>query len=434
MSTKLEYLKLVTQDGGPFLSKRWYITAFSIPVNPPTNPDISLYSNLSVVPMPDGYHFVKEVDGVKVLEAITDAKNIQLPLFEFQSTIDIDESWVYSLPKTQTKIGNLCIHMLAIHPVIGDRLGFLNGPLTVKQIENRLASKLKSDSEATDSDISVSQLVKCLDRLTFLESLANIINIAASVKAITPPTGIKEAKKKLLEEYAAFMGDPIKVVELEGKLEAIDKAYLEGDKPSRNIFNKKSRTARKKMYLMVGETLGFDKNNPVITKSLSEGIDTSESGFTGHMDDTRTGSFFRGSSTQKSGVIYKLLQRAMSTIVISDEPCDTDRGYKRSIGETNYSKLISRYVKKGNDWVLISNAEQAKEMIGKIVEIRSTMYCTSEGNSVCYKCLGEIYKGTPTAMTNIVSELSGVLMATFLKRTHGVVLETETIQIADLVT
>lgn len=434
MSTKLEYLKLVTQDGKPFLSKRWYISAFSIPVNPPINPDISLHTNLSIIPMPDGYHFVKEVDGVKVLEAITDAKNIQLPLFEFQLTIDVDDSWAHSLPKTQTKVGNLCIHMLAIHPILGGKLGFLNGTLTVKQIEKKLASKLKSDSEATDSDISVSQMLKCLDRLTFLESLANIINVASSVKAITPPTGIKEAKRKLLEEYASFMDDPIKVVELESKLEAIDKAYLEGDKPAKNIFNKKSRTARKKMYLMVGETLGFDKNNPVVTKSLSEGIDTSESGFIGHMDDTRTGSFFRGSSTAKSGYIYKILQRAMSNIVISDKPCGATRGYKRSIGETNYINLINRYVKKGNDWVLIQNADQAKELIGKIVEIRSTMYCLSEGDSVCYKCLGEIYKGTPTAMTNIVSELSGVLMATFLKRTHGIVIEAETIDMVDLVT
>ena len=177
-----------------------------------------------------------------------------------------------------------------------------------------------------------------------------------------------------------------------------------------------------------------DGENKVVVSPLTEGLSTSPEDFPKYMNDLRLGSFARGSSTALSGYSYKILQRSLTGLTILDKPCDTTRGYKRIIDSKSYKKLVSRYIKSGTKWILIDSLESAKQYVGKEVEIRSTMYCTSPGNTVCYACMSEAYKTFPNGITNIAANISSTLMNQFLKLIHGKITETVNIDMEDLVT
>lgn len=431
MLSKLEYLKLAI-NSKVIENKSWYLSCFAIPILKDEtnweNKDIA-----DIVTKPDGLYFI---NSEKNLDKISDYKKDQ-PLFSFQDIIEVDPSWgPFIKSKINTKIGNLLINALIIYPSFKNKIEYINEPIKMSNIEKMLAQKVVSDKDAKENDITVSEMITAMDRFSFLTNLAPIINIAATPKGITPPPNIDKIKKELLKEYEGKLHDTVKLVELENKLSAIDKEYLKDDIAAKNIFNNKSRTARKKMFLIYGDTNDFEKSTTArpISQSLLEGLSTSEEDFPKYMNDLRIGSYSRGTSTQLGGYTYKILQRSLSSLTISSIPCNTKRGIKRLINDSNASKLVNRYILESGKWVLIETQEQTKKYIGKIVEIRSSMYCTSEKNTVCYKCMSEVYKDSPTGVTNIASELSSVLLTMFLKLMHGTLLESTTISMDDLVT
>jgi hypothetical protein len=253
---------------------------------------------------------------------------------------------------------------------------------------------------------------------------------------ITKPTGIEEVKKKLFEEYKDKLHDPVKVVELEEKLEAYDKEYLKDDPAAPKLLNKKSKTARKKSYLMFGNTMDFieEKDQKPILTSLNEGLPTNEEEYAKLNNDSRIGSWYRGSGTAMGGYSAKILAKTLGSMQILKTPCNTTKGIIRSITDNNYKIIINRYIKENNKWVLVISETKAKSFIGKEVEIRSLMYCKSPGNTVCYACMSEHYKEiSEQAIYTLAFNLSAVLLTMQLKLMHGTVTEKCEIKMQDLV-
>ena len=62
------------------------------------------------------------------------------------------------------------------------------------------------------------------------------------------------------------------------------------------------------------------------------------------------------------------------------------------------------------------------------------MYCQSKNNTICYKCLGENYKGVKNAINNIAATFSGELLRLFLKRMHTSGFSLVTVETQDLIT
>jgi len=430
---RLEYLKNVINTT-VIEDKNWYLLAFGIPILKES--DSSNIHELTLFTQPDGLYTVLFNKGERTEVKLTGYKSGE-PLFNFQEIIDVDSSWLKSIKgKLKTKIGNLIINALVLYPSFKDKFPYINEPITIPKIEKELANLVVSDQEAKPTDISVSEMVKAFDRFTFLTNLSILINIAATKKTITAPPGIEKIKKELLKEYEGKLDDPVKLVELEQKLTKIDNDYLKDDIAANKIFNKKSKTARQKMFLIYGNTMDFIKKSGtnVIIPSLSEGLSTKENDFYKYINDLRIGSYSRGSSTQLGGYTYKVLQRSLSGLSVSQVPCDTKIGLRRLITKNNASKISNRYIKINNNWKLVENTKEAEKYIGKIVEIRSTMYCTSPGNTVCYKCLNEAFKHFPDGVTNIASELSSTLLSLFMKLMHGNVTENAELEINDLAT
>ena len=436
MSTKLEYLKKCIVSGNIIGNKSWYIMCFAIPHLKNENYDINTKERYSIVTKLDGLYYLDfdkdhKLAPIKIVDYITNK-----PLFSFQDKIVVDKTWLPTITsEIETKIGILIVNALILYPSLKNKVSYINTPIKVSDIESLLVNKVKNNDVATEKDITVPEMIDCIDRLNFLSNLATIISVAATPKTITAPPGINKKKEELLKKYEGQLNDPVKVVELEKELTTIDNEYLADDPAAKNIFNNKSKTARKKLFLMYGETADFisTKGNNVITNSLSEGISITPEDFPKYMNDLRSGSFDRGASTALAGYSYKILQRSLSGVKILNTKCDTTRGIKRVITDKNFKKIINRYIKK-NDWILVDDIDTAKSYIGKEVEIRSIMYCRSPGNTICYACMSESYKDSPTASTTLAANISSVLLNTFLKKMHSSGLDTGKIDLNDLIT
>lgn len=429
MATKLEYLKLAIRYN-VIEDLNWYYYCFAIPVlklEEVTNKKIAkVFTKL------DGLYFINEnIEEEKIIDYEPNK-----PLYKFSDVIEVDSSYSpYITSKFETKIGNLIFNTLILFPSFKNKLPYINEPIKISKLETIIANKVKNNEEATEKDITISELVTFIDKLGFLTNLANIVNIAATYKTITPPENIKEKKKELLEKYKDQLHNPVKVIELENELDKIDKEYLADDPAAKNIFNRKSKIARKKMFLMFGNPLTFDENSSgkAILTSLSDGLNTKEDIYPDYMNDLRVGSFSRGSKTALGGYVYKILQRSISPIKIVNSDCGTKKGLKRKINDKNASKLINRYIMENKNWKLIETIDEAKKYIGKEVEIRSSMYCQEKENKICYKCVSENYKNLPDGATIILSDLSAIILSLFMKLIHGLIIENAEIDIEDLV-
>jgi len=437
MATKLEYLKKSITTANVISNKSWYVSTIGIPLTSTQDKWNNNSTPLTIVVKPKGMFYTDLAeDGSVTLIPISDYKK-DTPLFTFQDLIEVDSSWLPSIKsKITTKLGNLILNALVIYPSLKTKLDYINTPISVKLLEGILASRVKNEDEAKPGDILVPEMIECIDRLYFVTNLADIVNIASTPKVITPPPGIDKLKKDLLKEYEGQLDDPVKLVEMSKKLTDADDAYLADDPSATKIFSKKQKNARKKLYLIFGEALAFEpstKTNAVMP-SLSEGISSDPDDFVKYMNDLRMGSYARGASTQLAGYAYKILQRSLSNLTINRTPCNTKVGIKRVIFKSTASKLINRYVKEQGKWILIESIDQANKYIDKVVEMRSAAYCTTEGNSICYQCLSEVYKESPSGVTNMAAELSSVLLNAFLKLTHGKEIEAMQIDVADLTT
>lgn len=436
MTTKLEYLKKCIQQGQVIGNKDWYIRSFAILILKDEVYDPEDKEQYDLITKNDGLYYLDYNEDNKLTPIkILDYKPKE-PLFAFQDIITVDPTWLPTIKtKQETKIGVLIINALVLYPSLGKKVDYLNKKISFKDIETILLNKLRNKEDATDKDILVPEMVDCIDRLSFLTNLASIINIGATRKAITRPPGIEQIKKKLLEEYKNDLNNPVKVVELEQRLVAIDNEYLADDPAAKNIFSKKSKTARKKLYLMYGETKDFVPDpefKNVVIPSLSEGVDTSPKNFAKYMNDVRGNSYSRGASTALAGYSYKILQRSLSSITVLPTPCNTTKGIVRDIDEGNYKLLTHRFVKK-NGWLLVKDFDEAKKYVGQSVEIRSTMYCTAPGNQLCYACMSDNYKENQGGTVVVGANISASLLTIFLKAMHSSEKQSTTINMSDLI-
>lgn len=436
---KVDYLKRCVTAVSPLENHDWYVYMLGIPL--PTTQDWQTLPPLTPYCQNDGMYYVDQdpQSQAPVLTKIVDAKPGQ-PVFHIQELIDVDNSWLPTIAgQFKTKLGNLLINTVALYPSIGATLPYQDGPIQIKTLESKFGKLMVDDDAPAEGYLTVSQINDCMDRLWFFAQLSNLINIAVTPKLISRAPGTKELRKKLLKENEDKLTDPAVVASIAKQLEEHDRSYLAGDPVAEKGLSKKGSTARRKLHQMYGETNDFDASltSDPIKGSMDEGLDHNEKDLAKYINDLRYASYSRGHSTQLAGYTYKILQRSISGIDVVDTPCSTQKGYPRLITERNTQKSVGRYFKPNptdKQWSLMESSEQAGKYLGKVLTFRSAMYCTSGGNTICYACLGESFKGSGSAMTTLASSISSEFMTLFLKRMHTSGFGLTKIEKKDLVT
>jgi len=423
---KYDYLLQVFQHGA-YRHKSWVIAATSIVQENLTDYQRDPYP-CRLVQTPTGYSFVDPTNPEQLIP-IEDAPAGQ-PLVQFKEPLQVDPRWAENITTTiDTTFGNALVNSITIADVFGKKLPYLEGKVTVDRVETLIASRLRdtpvSIDKREDRYIYVDEYLRYIDRLQYLASLSSVCVWSATRKNIVAPVGIQQYRDQLVKEYGDQLRDPSRLAEFEKKLRDYDSEYLKGD-PSDGVFitGKVKNIARKKMYLSIGNESSFTQTTTAtpIIQSLEEGWPTDPTEYTALMNGLRFGSFARGAETVNGGVTAKSLLRSLGSYTITMDDCGSSLGLTRCFTDDDYELLIDRYIYEAGKLVLVESDSMARAYIGRDVIMRSPLYCQSKAESFCRYCVGEKLASNPNGLSLAVTDVSAVILASFMKLMHGTVL------------
>jgi hypothetical protein len=237
---------------------------------------------------------------------------------------------------------------------------------------------------------------------------------------MTAAPGIVELKKRLLEENKDRLHDPATIAKIDAELVAYDKEYLKGDLGEGFLITNKSfNIVRKKLFGMHGAEVGLEDKVEVdlIENSLSQGWDTNN--FAAMNNSLRAGSYARGTQTMLGGEAFKWLQRASSNINVTEDDCGSKLGTTLIVSETNLNFIIGFTIINTNGNTFIENEEQAKHYIGKLVTVRSPMFCKLDSTNFCKTCVGVNLTNNPTGLSVAISSFGSKMLALMLAAAHA---------------
>ena len=418
-----------------YKKKAWVISMLAITHElDALNPD-KIYP-YKIVRTPPLIQFINPIDNRLII--IEDAL-LNEPLFTFQYPIKVTKDICSNVTnEVETTLGNLLFNLICIVESFGTKIDFIN-KVNLSKIEDYIAERLKDvPPEGEDRNpnyIYVDEYLKFGKSLSYLKGFSQLCVICTTKKTIVGPPGIDKFKKDLINtKYKDKLTDPVEFTKFISDCQDFDEKYLEGDPTNGKFLSGKIKTmSRRKKFLAFGVEPGFKEVSnqvPIIT-SLQDGLSKDPKAFTDMMNESRAGSFARGSETVEGGVKAKAILRATDNIKIINEDCMTKLGLPRTHTEFDYEKLTNRYILLEDKWILIDNNEVSKKYIGKKVITRSPQYCKLQRSeqSYCSYCLGINLSQNPSGIAAAVTEISSVILSTSMAAMHGKVIKTNLINI-----
>lgn len=327
-------------------------------------------------------------------------------------------------PATGTTYGILLANYIVFCYAFGSKIPYINGKISPKIAEAIILPRLRDNPENPDDrkeeEIYMDEYLNFLEAMFHLTGLMQICVPAATPKTIMGAPGITELRNKLLEENKDQLNDPAVIAKISKQLVDYDKAYMKGDPGEGFLIEEKQyNVVRSKLFGMHGAEggMGEKTDTPLITNSLDEGWNMDN--FPLMNNSLRAGSYDRGAETQKGGESVKWLFRASSNCNVTEDDCGTTLGKVMTITDDNYKQLVGFSIITKDNPLLINTEEEAKVYIGKIVTVRSPMYCKLDETDYCKTCVGVNLANNPTGISLAISNFGSVLMYISMKSMHG---------------
>lgn len=423
---KLDYF-LAAMQAGEQRRRAWVISAFSLIKEAPDAWKKDPYP-YRIVQTPSGHMFVDPQSNHQL--SPIDGTTGDAPPFQIKDKIHLKAGQVENLTKDiETTYGNLLFNCTSVIWPFGRKIDFMEGKVTAGQMEALVLPRLADDPKEGDppaqgapqsQPIYVNEYLKFADSMFYLAGFSQLCVPGATRKTMTAAPGIQELKAKLLEENKDRLHDPAIVAKIQQELIAYDRAYLKGD-PGENfmITDKAFQVVRSKLFGMHGAESGLEDSADValIKNSLSQGWDISK--FPEMNNSLRAGSFNRGAQTMLGGESVKWLLRASSNIMVAQEDCGTRLGNLVEVTNDNYKRLTGFWLVSGTTDTLVTDNEAAGKYLGKVVTVRSPMFCKLDKTDYCSRCVGKRLSDTPTGLSSAVSEYGSAFLGIFLAAAHG---------------
>lgn len=411
---------------GQYKKLGWLIGAFSIVTESEAQWRADLYPN-RIVQLPSGNYAAAEGGELVLIE---DAP-VGVPVFDFCGPVGIEPGDIPNCAEAiESTFGNWMVNwLLLVHP-FGTKIAYMQGSITPGRIETILLKSFydnpKSPLEEKEDRFYVKEYLVYVEALYYLTGLTQLCVWAATKKILLPPPGIKEFKAGLLAENADSLNKVTTIAKIDAELVKYDLAYLKGD-PGMNFLRggKAIEVERKKKFLMVGAELGLTENAAhaaLIQNSLAEGWEIDK--FPVMNDSLRAGSFNRGAQTQLGGVSVKWLLRASSNMNIVMDDCGSKLGSMLEVTPANQSRLVGFTLTDGQTDTKIATDEEAGKYLGKVVYLRSPMYCQLDHTDFCRVCVGDRLAINSDGLSIAVSECGSQILNIFLQQGHGKKLST----------
>lgn len=411
--TRIEFLKKALA-WRCYTKTDWLISIFSVTKEPEDEWKKDSYPG-RVVSRPWGYQFVNEnlelenIDGTRSSE----------PLFLMLEEVIVDPSWVPNVKEPKKSLmGALICNFILLIENFKTKIPYIAEDISIRAIESFVINN-RTDEKEHETLITLKEYQGLAEGIELLKTIPDLSVYSLTRKNILPPTGLKEFKAKLDEEYEGQLEDPVKLAEYESKLLAFDKEYMKGD-PSfgKLVSGKVHNNGRRKLFLSSGAEGGLTGEMVPITQSLLEGVPLNPKNYAAIVNGSRSGSYYRGADTVKGGVSFKILIRILSNFQVVEGDCGTKYGLTRKHTKETIANLVGRTLLEGRK---IENINEAGNYLGKLVSLRSVMFCQSPGQTFCETCAGprlsRFKKGLAIPATDMTSAILAASMAAMHKNT-----------------
>jgi len=335
-----------------------------------------------------------------------------------------------------TSIGYLLLNYILVEFPFNGKIAYINEKFFINKYEERVGELLANE------EITVPEYKVFVNNCSFLEKFSRIVTVSATEKGITPPEGLMEYKKKITIEFDNKYGkiwreDPPKVVEYETLLKEYMNVWLKDD-PANNKFlgGKIKNNAMFKKYLSFGLAIGFEQSGEPLVQvdeSLLEGYPRDKVKLAKMFNTSRSASFDRGHETQKGGSVAKDILRATSSITITDGDCKVTYGKKIKVRDKLIKNLVGRYIIVNGVSTPMTSSEEVSKYTNKFIEIRSTQYCKSPGNTFCKVCVGQALANYKTGISLVETQISAAILINSLKKMHNTTISTIDIDFRDTI-
>lgn len=407
----------------------WVVSAFSLIQEGPDDWKKNPYP-YRIVQTPAGHFFVNP-EKIEELLPI-EGTNPKEPPFRALEGIILTEKDIPNVKGTvKTVYGNLLVNWMISVGAMSGKIPFQTGQLNPSSLEELILPRLVDDPKEgqtpktltaatglVEEPIYIFEYLRFCDAMFNLPTYMQLFVPAASEKALTAPKGIKEFKAKLLKENEGHLDDPATIARIDKALIDYDTEYLKGDESEGFLSSKARRTVRRKLFLMGGAEAGFGDGLKVdlLTNSLDEGWDVEK--FPVMNNTLREGSFNRGYETQLGGESVKWLLRASSNIMVTQKDCGSNLGIRVMLTADNQKKYYGFYVvtPKGPERL---DENSIVQYIGKVVMIRSPMFCKLDKTDFCACCVGDRLSVSPTALSSAISDYGSKFLYIFMQKMHG---------------
>lgn len=331
-----------------------------------------------------------------------------------------------------TTYNNVVANCLLIIYAMNDKIPFITGRMSAKQIEKiilpRLETPPKDPKDRNDKDIYTDELYQFTLAADFLMRMTQLAIPGDTEKSVTTHPDMAKLRDELYEKHKHELSNPLVVADIERQLKELDKDVWLKDDPSLGLWVKDEKdfgVVRRKLFYHVGHESGFNvkatQADP-IKNSLDEGWDVNN--FDKYNNSTRSGTYGRGVQTAFGGELYNWLSRISVNISVLDEDCGSMLGDRITITKDNYKTFGGYYYLGKQGQPIRYDINKAEQYLGHRMIFRSPQYCKSGRTDYCKYCIGDELalhpEGVSLAISNVGSRIMGMFMATM----HGKALTT----------
>lgn len=289
----------------------------------------------------------------------------------------------------KTNVGLFIYNKFIIENLLEKVIGYWNEPITakvLKKIESKIHEALEKDIITTDD------YAEYQNRLQWILAIHAMTCGSFTKASISPNKELLTKRDKLLKENKDKLeaGDAITAIKIEKELVKTAQEKLKDD-PSIELFDSGARgdfdNNYKNINIMRGPIMDpITGKYKIATRSFSEGIRKEDIPIMG--STIIAGAYPKAVDTKVGGYAVKRFYAEFQGIVLG--PKGSDCGSKRTIEvlveDYNKNDCLYRYIIEGKHLVKIT-PENINKYMGKKVNMRTPMFCTSEHH--CNVCFGD---------------------------------------------
>ena len=338
----------------------------------------------------------------------------------------------------RTTAGRYIFNLVTIEAAFGGKYAFINKTMRDNDT-SALHDKLCDD--LLMGKITGAEFGKFQNRFIWLNNFAEIFIEGSSPNLMVLPLEIKKELDRLIDENqeAIASGDTTTYINnVENPIiDFARKWFIEHNTPGWSMYAKggkpKFSNVFKNMYLAVGPILDLTTGKyKISTANYSEGIPPEENYL--YANQGVFGAYNRAVNTQVGGYKTKLFAMGFQHQQVIEDDCGTSSTIGFDVTAKNIDVIKWKYIRdpeSPDGWTCVT-PDIINRYIGKHVEYRSPMYCASEGDGYCWRCMGDLYRRLGLKNVGLASQkLTSVFLNKSLKAFHDSTMKTSKINWSD---